>query len=89
MLGTGIERTRRLSPSSQHPAKYCIDVFDFRSLLEDLKNIGATNADVGRHRGLMTPRQLRALEQRYREVGFENGKYVATYEVVYGHAWTK
>ena len=62
---------------------------DFRSLLDDLKNIGATNADVGRHRGLMTPRQLRALEQRYREVGFENGKYVATYEVVYGHAWAK
>ena len=59
----------------------------FRGLLDDLKNIGATNADVSRRRGLMTPGQLRALEQRYREVGFENGKFIATYEVVYGHAW--
>jgi malonyl-CoA O-methyltransferase len=60
---------------------------DFRSLLADLKNIGATNADVGRRRGLMTPAQLRRLEQSYREVGYEDGKFIASYEVVYGHAW--
>lgn len=60
---------------------------DFRSLLGDLKNIGATNADVGRRRGLMTPGQLNRLEQSYREFGFEDGKYIASYEVVYGHAW--
>lgn len=59
----------------------------FRGLLDDLKNIGATNADVSRRRGLTTPGQLRALERGYREVGFEGGKYVATCEVVYGHAW--
>ena len=61
---------------------------DFRALLDDLRNIGASNADVGRRRGLMTPAQLRRLEHSYREQGFENGKYVASYEVVYGHAWT-
>lgn len=60
---------------------------DFRSLLADLKNIGATNADVGRRRGLMTPAQLRRLEQSYREVGYQDGKFIASYEVVYGHAW--
>lgn len=60
---------------------------DFRSLLDDLKNIGATNADVGRRRGLMTPGQLLRLEHSYREHGFENGKFIASYEVVYGHAW--
>jgi len=62
---------------------------DFRSLLDDLKNIGAANADNSRRKGLMTPTRLRGLEQSYRSYGFENGKFVATYEVVYGHAWLK
>jgi malonyl-CoA O-methyltransferase len=60
---------------------------DFRSLLADLKLTGASNADVGRRRGLMTPAQLRALEDSYREHGFEQDRFVATCEVVYGHAW--
>ena len=60
---------------------------EFRPLLDDLKNIGASNANKNRRRGLMTPAQLRKLEQNYREYGFENGKYFASYEVVYGHAW--
>ena len=60
---------------------------DFRTLLDDLKNIGATNADSGRRRGLMTPDQLRRLEASYREQGFSGGKFIVSYEVVYGHAW--
>ncbi|MCP4878119.1 MAG: malonyl-ACP O-methyltransferase BioC [Gammaproteobacteria bacterium] len=60
---------------------------EFRSLLDDLRNIGANNADVGRRRGLMTPGQLRRLEASYREHGFENERFIASYEVVYGHAW--
>ena len=60
---------------------------EFRPLLDDLKNIGASNADVSRRRGLMTPGQLRRLEQSYRQHGFDNGKFVASYEIVYGHAW--
>ena len=61
---------------------------DFRTLLADLKNIGASNADLGRRRGLTTPARLRQLEAEYRRHGFENGKFVASYEVVYGHAWS-
>lgn len=60
---------------------------DFRGLLDDLKNIGASNADVSRRRGLMTPRRLRELEASYRQSGFDNGRFIASYEVVYGHAW--
>lgn len=60
---------------------------EFRTLLDDLKNIGATNADVGRRRGLLTPDRLGRLEASYRAHGFEDGKFIASYEVVYGHAW--
>ncbi len=60
---------------------------DFRTLLDDLQNIGASNVDVGRRRGLTTPSQLRRLEQAYRQHGFENDRFVASFEIVYGHAW--
>lgn len=60
---------------------------EFRALLDDLKNIGASNADVSRRRGLMTPSRLRELEASYRQNGFDNDRFIASYEVVYGHAW--
>ena len=60
---------------------------NFRSLLDDLRQTGASNADVSRRRGLMTPGQLRALEENYRQYGFEQGRFVASCEVIYGHAW--
>ena len=60
---------------------------DFKSVLVDLKGIGATNAERGRQRGLMTPSKLAKLEAAYKQYGFENGKYVASYEIIYGHAW--
>ncbi len=60
---------------------------EFRRLLDDLREIGASNAEIGRRRGLMTPGQLRRLEASYREQGFDNDRFIASYEVVYGHAW--
>ena len=60
---------------------------DFRSLLEDLKKSGSSNADLGRRRGLTTPAHLRALEASYREHGFVEDRFVASCEIVYGHAW--
>ena len=64
-----------------------VEYRDFRSLLNDLRQTGASNADVSRRRGLMTPAQLRALEDSYRQYGFEQDRFVASCEVVYGHAW--
>ncbi len=60
----------------------------FRQVLDDLKGIGASNADRNRSRGLMTPARLKLLEEAYCDTGFENGKFIASYEVIYGHAWS-
>ena len=60
---------------------------DFNGLLEDLRNTGASNADRERQRGLVTPSRLRALETSYRQHGFEGDRFVASCEVIYGHAW--
>lgn len=64
-----------------------LEYSEFRQLLGDLKNIGASNADKNRSRGLMTPGKLKQLENNYRQLGYERGKYIASYELVYGHAW--
>ncbi len=64
-----------------------VEYDDLRTLLDDLRRAGAANADVSRRRGLATPAMFERLERAYRAHGYERGKYVATYEIVYGHAW--
>ena len=59
---------------------------DARSLMRELKAIGAHNVAEGRPRGLTGRRTLQQIEQRY-ETFRENGRLPATFEVVYGHAW--
>ena len=60
---------------------------EFKHLFEDLKNTGASNADKNRSRGLMTPAKFKRLENHYRQLGFEQGKFIASYDFIYGHAW--
>lgn len=59
---------------------------DARSLMRDLKAIGAHNATRGRPEGLSARSLLAAVERNY-EVFRRDGKLPATFEVVYGHAW--
>ncbi len=59
---------------------------DLKSLLRDLKGIGAHNAAADRARGLMGKAAWRKLEQGY-EAFRREGRLPATYEVIYGHAW--
>jgi malonyl-CoA O-methyltransferase len=59
---------------------------DVRSLMSDLKTMGARNATSGRSRGLTGRRRLAAVEAHY-EALRHDGRLPATWEVVYGHAW--
>ena len=59
---------------------------DVRSLMHDLKAIGARNATLGRPAGL-SPRSVLAAVERNYEAFRRDGKLPATFEVVYGHAW--
>jgi malonyl-CoA O-methyltransferase len=62
---------------------------DARSVLRDLKSIGATNAARGRRRTLTGRRRfdraLAALEAL--KTGRADGRIPATFEVIYAHAW--
>ncbi len=59
---------------------------DVRSVLHDLKAIGANNATAGRAQGLMGKHAFQSLVTNY-EALRRDGKLPATYEVIYGHAW--
>jgi len=58
-----------------------------RELMLDLKRIGARNAAADRPRVLTGRGRLRAVEAAYERLR-ESGRLPATYEVVYGTAWT-
>ena len=59
---------------------------DVRSLMRDLKAIGAHNATQGRPQALSGKSLLNKVEQQY-EKRRRDGKLPATFEVIYGHAW--
>lgn len=59
---------------------------DVKSVMQDLKAIGARNATLGRRRGLMGKATWQQVIDQY-EILRKDGRLPATYEVVYGHAW--
>jgi malonyl-CoA O-methyltransferase len=59
---------------------------DVKTLMRELKAIGAHNVAAGRSRGLTGKRALRATELRY-ETFRRDARLPATFEVIYGHAW--
>ena len=65
---------------------YTLTYDDVKSVMKDLKAIGAHNATAGRARGLQGRGFLQQLAQNYEQFRVD-GKLPATFEVVYGHAW--
>ena len=59
---------------------------DLKTLMRDLKGIGAHNAATTRRRGLLGKSAWARLEQAYESHRHE-GRLPATFEVIYGHAW--
>ncbi|MEE8379763.1 MAG: malonyl-ACP O-methyltransferase BioC [Gammaproteobacteria bacterium] len=60
---------------------------DCSSLMKDLKTLGANNANDDRSKGLTGKNKIEVLESAYEKYR-SAGRLPATYEVVYGHAWT-
>ena len=70
--------------------RYTLTYDDVKSVMKDLKAIGAHNATQGRARGLQGRGFLLRLAQQYEQFRLSEkggGKLPATFEVVYGHAW--
>jgi malonyl-CoA O-methyltransferase len=59
---------------------------DLKTLMRDLKGLGAHNAAASRRRGMFGKSAWARLEQAYESHRVE-GRLPATFEVIYGHAW--
>lgn len=59
---------------------------DLKSLLRELRAIGADTVLEGRRTGLMGRRQWQRLVDNYEHLR-RDGRLPATFEVIYGHAW--
>jgi malonyl-CoA O-methyltransferase len=66
--------------------RFTLTYDDVKSVMRDLKSIGAHNATDGRARGLLGRGFLQNLEANYEQFRV-GGKLPTTFEVVYGHAW--
>jgi malonyl-CoA O-methyltransferase len=66
--------------------RYTLTYDDVKSVMLDLKAIGAHNATQGRGRGLAGKGFLKKLIAQYEQFRVD-GKLPATFEVVYAHAW--
>jgi len=60
---------------------------DLRSLMSELKIIGAHNVTSGRPRGLTGRQRLQQLTTAYENFRTPDNLLPASYEVIYGHAW--
>lgn len=84
-VGDGLVRAGLVEPVLD-VCRYTLTYPDLRSLMRDLKSIGAQNATTNRPRGLTGRKRLQAVEQAY-EQHREDGVLPATYEAIFGQAW--
>jgi malonyl-CoA O-methyltransferase len=68
--------------------RFTLSYADVFALTRDLKAIGAHNVTAGRHRGLTGRGKWRAMTEAY-ESFRRDGRLPATYEVIYGAAWSR
>jgi malonyl-CoA O-methyltransferase len=68
--------------------RFTLAYSDVLGLLRDLHGIGSRNTMTGRKSGLMGKGVLTRLEQAYRQFADSEDRLPASYEVVYGHAWS-
>lgn len=67
--------------------RFTLTYDDVKSVMKDLKSIGAHNSAEGRARGLQGRGFFNKLAITYEKFRQADGKLPATFEVVYGHAW--
>jgi len=84
-IGDGLVRAGLVEPVLD-VSRYTLTYPDLRSLMRDLKAIGAQNAATERTRGLTGRGRLQQVEAAY-ESFRADGVLPATYEVVFGQAW--
>jgi malonyl-CoA O-methyltransferase len=85
-VGDSLLKTRWAEPVMDSE-RITVTYRKLRTLMEDLKQIGAHNVTLGRPGGLTGRRRMLQLADAYERYRMD-GVLPASYEVVYGHAWS-
>lgn len=85
-IGDALVRARFANPVMD-VERHTLTYPELGTLLHDLKSIGAHNVTAGRPHGLTGKGRLRQLTAAYENYRTD-GVLPASYEVIYGHAWT-
>jgi malonyl-CoA O-methyltransferase len=85
-IGDSLVRTQWAEPVMDSE-RITVTYRKLRRLMQDLKQIGAHNVTLGRPRGLTGRRRWQQFAEAYERYR-EDGVLPASYEVVYGHAWS-
>jgi malonyl-CoA O-methyltransferase len=85
-VGDSLLKTRWAEPVMDSE-RITVTYRKLRTLMDDLKQIGAHNVTLGRPGGLTGRRRMQQLADAY-ECYRMDGVLPASYEVVYGHAWS-
>ena len=85
-IGDLLVRTRWADPVMD-AERLTVTYRQLRRLMQDLKQIGAHNVTAGRPRGLTGRQRWRAFSEAYERYR-SHDVLPASYEVVYGHAWS-
>jgi malonyl-CoA O-methyltransferase len=85
-VGDSLMNTRWAEPVMDSE-RITVTYRELSTLMQDLKQIGAHNVTLGRARGLTGRQRMRQLAAAYEQFR-EEDVLPASYEVVYGHAWS-
>ncbi len=78
-----ILQTAGLTPDKVDLYPYIIEYKGIQNLLRALKQIGALNASIDRPLGMFSPKIFRRLDALYKQEYAQNGRILATYEVLF------
>ncbi len=85
-IGDALMHTRWAEPVMD-AERITVTYRELRTLMRDLKQLGAHNVTAARPRGLTGRQRLRQVTEAYERFR-RDGVLPASYEVVYGHAWS-
>jgi malonyl-CoA O-methyltransferase len=85
-VGDSLVRTQWAEPVMDSE-RITVTYRELRSLMQDLKHIGAHNVTLDRPRGLVGRQRMQWLAEAYEKYRVDE-VLPASYEVVYGHAWS-
>ncbi len=85
-IGDGLLRAGFLDPVMDRE-DMTLTYRDMKHMMHEIKQLGASNTNIGRNKGLTGKGHFRKLHAAYEQFRMRDGLLPLNYEIVYGHCW--